>query len=286
MPVNKCIFRVKGALRYQSRYISGFTTSASYYIFRVVDTLTNNSLTPYTFHIMDQRTQELHELGSQLFEGGKYSEAEPILREVISINPGYADVHNKLGVISHLKGDFQQASQYFEKALELNPNYTEASLNLAITYNDMGEFKKAQEVFSLAAQIAHPTPTAIDPFIAGKLANEHYKLGNIYLDFGMNDEAAEEYKKAIKLFQRLPDVHTKLGIALRNKGRIEDAIVHFTKAKEINPNYAAAWLQLGLSYYMKGLIGLAFEEWEKALELNPGLKEAEAYLRLLKKEEK
>jgi hypothetical protein len=37
---------------------------------------------------------------------------------------------------------------------------------------------------------------------------------------------------------------------------------------------------------VKGLIGLAFEEWEKALEHNPGLKEAEAYLRLLKKEEK
>ena len=135
----------------------------------------------------------------------------------------------------------------------------------------MGEFKKAQEVFSCAAQIAHPTPTAIDPFIAGKIANEHYKIGNIYLDFGMNDEAIEEYKKAIKLFPRLPDVHTKLGIALRNKGLIEDAIVHFTKAKEINPKYGPAWVQLGLSYYMKGLTGLAFEEWEKALKQNPGL---------------
>ena len=254
--------------------------------FRVKDTLTNNSLTTYTSYIVDQHTHELHELGSQLFEEGKYSEAEPILKDIITINPKYADVHNKLGVISHLKGDFKNASEYFKKALDLNPNYTEASLNLAITYNDMGEFKKAQEVFSLAAQIAHPTPTAIDPFVAGKLANEHYKLGNIYLDLGMNDEAIEEYKKAIKLYPRLPDVHTKLGIALRNKGLIEDAIVYFAKAKEINPNYGAAWVQLGLSYYVKGLIGLAFEEWEKALEHNPGLKEAEAYLRLLKKEGK
>ena len=235
---------------------------------------------------MDDRTHELHELGSQLFEESRYSEAEPILKDIISSNPRYADVHNKLGIISHLKGDLKQASEYFRRALELNPNYTEASLNLAITYNEMGEFKKAQEVFSLAAQIAHPTPTAIDPFIAGKLANEHYRIGNIYLDLGMNNEAAEEYRKAIKLYPRLPDVHTKLGIALRNKGLVEDAIVHFTKAKEINPNYGAAWVQLGVSYYIKGLIGLAFEEWEEALKLNPGLKEAEAYLRLLKKEVK
>jgi tetratricopeptide (TPR) repeat protein len=250
------------------------------------NTLTNNSLTTYTFYIMDKSMHELYELGSQLFEEGKYSEAEPILKNIISSNPRYADVHNKLGVISHLKGDFRRASEYFKKALELNPSYTEASLNLAITYNDMGEFKKAQEVFSLAAQRAHPTPTAIDPFIAGKLANEHYKLGNIYLDFGMNDEAIDEYKKAIKLFPRLPDVHTKLGIALRNKGLTEDAIVHFIKAKELNPNYGPAWIQLGLSYYMKGHAGLAFEEWEKALKQNPNLKEAEAYLSLLKKEAK
>src|SRR4030042_1349587 len=178
----------------------------------IKDSLTNNSLTTYTSYIVDQHTHELHELGSQLFEEGKYSEAEPILKEIVSINPKYADVHNKLGVISHLKGDFKLASQYFKKALELNPNYTEASLNLAITYNDMGEFKKAQEVFTLAAQRAHPTPAAIDPFIAGKLANEHYKLGNIYLYLAMNDEAAEEYKTAIRIFPRLPDAHTKLAL--------------------------------------------------------------------------
>lgn len=102
----------------------------------------------------------------------------------------------------------------------------------------------------------------------------------------MHDEAIGEYEKAIKLFPKLPDVHTKLGIALRSKGQIEDAIVHFTKAKEINSRYGPAWVQLGLSYYVKGLTGLAFEEWEKALKQNPGLREAEAYLNLLKKGKK
>jgi Flp pilus assembly protein TadD len=119
--------------------------------------LTNKSSLPI-LQVEDKSIHELHELGSQLFTEGKYPEAEPILKEIISINPKYADVHNKLGVISHLKSDFKLASQYFKKALELNPNYTEASLNLAITYNDMEEFKKAQEVFTLAAQRAHPLP--------------------------------------------------------------------------------------------------------------------------------
>jgi len=230
---------------------------------------------------------KLHKHGSQLFEEGKYMEAEPVLKEIISIEPTYADVHNKLGIISHLKGDFQQACEYFENALKLNPKYTEASLNLAISYNDMGEFKKSEEVISQAAKFAHPIPSVMDPYVAGKLANEHYKIGNVYFEQGMNDEAIEEYKKALKLCPHFPDVNTKLGMALRNKGLIDDSIAYFEKAKEVNPNYGPAWVQLGLSYYMKGLKESAQEIWEKALKQNPDLiKEIEVYLGLFKKEEK
>jgi tetratricopeptide (TPR) repeat protein len=235
---------------------------------------------------MDQALQELYDLGNKLFEEGKLKEAEPVLKKVIEENPKYADIHNKLGIICNLNGDLEKAADHFEKALELNPRYTEVSLNLAITYNELGEFNKAREVFSVAAQIAHPNPTSMDPFIAGKLANEHFKLGNKYLEFNMNAEAVEEYRKAVKLHPGLADVHTKLGVALRNLGRNEEAIVHFVKAKVINPHYGAAWVQLGLSYYTEGLTGLAFEEWEKALVYNPGLKEAENYLKILKQEEK
>ncbi len=234
---------------------------------------------------MNTYLHELYELGTKLFDDGKYTAAEPILRDIIRTNPEYADVLNKLGIISHLKGNPKEAADYFEKALQLNSKYTEASLNLAIAYNDMGEFKKAQDVFAKAAQIAHPTPSSLDPFAAGKLANEHYKIGNIYLDFGMYDDAIDEYNKAIKLYPNLADVRTKLGIALRNKGLFEEAIVHFTKAKEINPSYGQAWIQLGLTYYMKGLTGLAYEEWEEALKKNPDLKEATTYLHFIMKRE-
>ena len=100
---------------------------------------------------MNPDLQELYDLGNKLYGEGKLTEAEPLFQEVIRINPRYADVHNKLGIISNLNGDMKKAAEHFENALEINPRYTEASLNLAVTYNDMGEFKKAQEVFSMAA---------------------------------------------------------------------------------------------------------------------------------------
>jgi tetratricopeptide (TPR) repeat protein len=235
---------------------------------------------------MSATLQELYDLGTKLFDEGKMNEAESVLQKVVAVNPNYADVHNKLGVILNLKGDLRKAAEHFEKALKLNPKYTEASLNLTVTYNDLGEYKKGREVFSMAAQIARPDPKAIDPYIAGKLANEHFKLGNLYLEFNMNEEAIKEYRKALMLHPQLADVRTKLGIALRNSGKVEEAIAQFVKSKGINPNYGPAWVQLGISYYMQGLSGLAFEEWEKALQHMPHLKEAENYLRLFKKGDK
>ncbi len=235
---------------------------------------------------MEEHLEELYKESKRLFEQGKHSEAEPLLKEVLALKPGYADVLNNLGVIAYLKGELKESVEYFERALRINPRYTEASLNLAITYNDLGEFDKSQEILSIAAQVAHPTPGRLDPFVAGKLANEHFKIGNIYLDYGMTDDAIEEFRKALKLSPRLPDVHTKLGIALRNKERYEEAIIHFNSAKEINPSYGQAWIQLGITYYMKGLTGLAIEEWEKALEQNPQLEEAKNYLQMIKKEER
>ncbi|UCG79169.1 MAG: tetratricopeptide repeat protein [Nitrospirota bacterium] len=233
---------------------------------------------------MSDSIQELHQEGTRLFEEGKYSEAEPLLKEVLMKRPNYADVLNKLGIIHNLRHELEAARDYFQKAVALNPRYTEASLNLAITLNEMGEFEQSKDVFTMAAQEAKPTPSSLDPYAAGKLANEHYKVGNIYLDVAMYEDAVLEYRKAIRLQPNFPDVHTKLGIALRSLGNIEEAIVHFSKAKDINDKYGPAWVQLGLTYYIKGLTGLAFEEWEKALNQNPNLKQAETYLKLLKKD--
>jgi len=234
---------------------------------------------------MDPLSKELYRQAATLFEEGNYREAEPLLKDILKLNPEYPDVLNKLGVVMSFKGSKEEAVLYFEKALRKNPLYTEASLNLAITYNEMNEFKKAQEVIAKAAQIASPGPNAVDPYISGKLANEHYRIGNIYMDFGMYEEAVEEFKKALRLHRGLVDVRTKLGVALRNLKMFDEAVSQFTMAKELNPDYGPARVQLGLTYYMQGSSGLAMQEWEDALKQIPDLKEAQTYLKLLKDKE-
>jgi len=63
----------------------------------------------------DQPLQELYELGKKLFEEGKLSEAEPVLKEVLTLNPRYADVHNKLGIIENLNGDLEKAAEHSKR---------------------------------------------------------------------------------------------------------------------------------------------------------------------------
>jgi tetratricopeptide (TPR) repeat protein len=232
---------------------------------------------------MSDKIKEMYERGTDLFNRGNYVEAEGLLKEVIGHSPEYADVQNKLGIISHHDGHLKEAAEFFEAAIRLNPRYTEALMNLSITYNDMGEIEKAAKLFKKLKEDAPSGMDDLDPFVAGKLANEHFKIGNLYMDFNRFEDAIDEYRKALKLRPGLADIHTKLGVALREKNLYNEAVSELTKAKKSNPNYGPAWVQLGLTYYMQGLTGQAFQEWEDALKQLPDLKEAAMFLDLFGK---
>ncbi|MBI1823192.1 MAG: tetratricopeptide repeat protein [Nitrospirae bacterium] len=223
---------------------------------------------------------------SQLYDDKKFDEAEPLYLSLLKgTNKGYADIFNKLGLISHLKGDFQTASDFFQKALQINSKYTECSLNLAVTYNDMGKFDEAREVFNKALQIVQTSPNTIDPFIQGKLASEHKRLGEQYKDLGLYDQALEEFQKALTHRPNLVDIITLVGITLREKGRLDDSIRVLMRAKEVNPSFVPAMIQLGVTYYIKGFSNLARVEWEEAQAIDPEGKDAGVYLALAKKDE-
>ncbi len=233
---------------------------------------------------MTDNVEELYMRGRDAFNNKEWDEARKYLEQVVAIRP-YADVFNKLGQIYHGRGELSRAAEAFRKALALNPGYTEVSLNLAVTLNDMGKYAEANEIFGKAAKIAHGSPFSIDPFIKGKLANEHARIGDIYYDMGLFGEAVEEYKKAINLRPACVDILTKVGIAYREKGMYNEAIREFMKAREIHPRYIPARINLGITYYMKGFIDLAVKEWTETLEMNPENTDARMYLKFIQSEQ-
>ena len=234
---------------------------------------------------MKNTIRELHLRGMEAYDRHDYDEAITLLTELDTVNPRMADVLNRLGIMHSLKGDLHKAVIYLQRSVSLNPTYTEAALNLTITYNDLGETEKAHEVFDRLSEAQNVKEGELDPFAAGKLANEHFRIGNIYLELNRLDDAIEEYQKACGLREGLADVQTKLGSALREKGRHDEAISILREAVVANPRYGAAWVELGLAYYSKGDHADACETWQHALTEVPDLKEATTLLKLYEHKE-
>src|SRR3990172_2808534 len=224
---------------------------------------------------MQTKLDELYKQGNELYDAKDYEKAGRIFQEILAINPRFADIQNKLGVIYNQTNRLELAAQAFEKSLDLNAGYTEASLNLAITYSDLGMYEKARQVFERAAHFSEmtadktSTSVGIDPFVKGKLAAEHLRIGNMYYDLRLLDDAIDEYQKALRLSPNFADIITQLGIALRDKGHYDEAIKEFNRAKVCNPRFIPARLHLGITYYSQGFYGLAEEEWQQALVFDP-----------------
>jgi len=237
------------------------------------------------------KLDDLYKQGIEAFDKGDNAKAESFFLEILNLNPKFADIQNKMGIIYNRTNRLELAVQAFEKALAENPGYTEASLNLAITYSDLGKYEKAREVFERAAHFIDKTGksaaavtsiSGIDPFVKGKLADEHLRLGKMYYDLRLLDEAIEEYQKALRLSPNFADIITHLGIAYRDKGMYDDAIKEFNRARESNPKYIPARLHLGITYYSQGFYGLAEEEWREALVFDPDNSAVKTYLNFVK----
>lgn len=228
---------------------------------------------------LDPEFEKTYRAAQECFDGHRIDEAERLFQTLLERNPrGYADVFNRLGLIYSTKGLLERAAQYFEKALALNPTYTEASLNLAVTFNELGRFDDAEKVFTRAAGSVQGEPASLDPFIKGKIANEHAKLGDSYYGLGMLEDALAEYRKAMVLRPQFADVMTKIGSALREKGDVAGAVDAFTRAKTLNPNYLPAYILLGVTYFSQGDRTRAAQEWKAAQRIAPSNRAVQVYL--------
>ncbi len=220
----------------------------------------------------------------ELIAQGRISEAEKSLQAIYRQNPDFADICNRLGQLYFQTGNFNRAREFLERSVRLNPDYTEASLNLAITLNELKQYGKAKEVIDQAQARATRKKTPLEPFIAGKLANKHKEVGDIYKDLGMLIEGIEEYRKALNLSPGFPDIQVKLAVTLREIGMTDEALEILTKATEHRPDYLDARIQLGITYFSRGFLDRASDQWKEVLKADPSNTKALMYMSFLEGE--
>ncbi|MGQ9629366.1 MAG: fused MFS/spermidine synthase [bacterium] len=104
----------------------------------------------------------------------------------------------------------------------------------------------------------------------------HGRLGVLYQERGMLDEAISEYKKVIEVDSSLaPIAHGRLGDIYQEKGMLEEAISEYKEVIRADPGLAVmAHIRLGTIYQKKGMREEAIDEFKRALEIDPNNVEA------------
>ena len=209
----------------------------------------------------------------------RFDAAEKLLRATLTDFGPLANIHNLLGVTFHKQSRFIEAIKEFNRALAVNPDFVEAALNLAATLCDLSRYDEAKAVFVKLQQAVNPKKRQ-PGLVLGRLANQHAANGVAYEESGMFGDAIQEYKKALGLYERMPDVKLALAKLYVRVGQHDKAKTEFEELVRQAPERPEGHTWLGILYYKLGRRDLAKRHWEKAQQTDPNDLTARAYLKL------
>jgi tetratricopeptide (TPR) repeat protein len=150
------------------------------------------------------------------------SQAEPILRRMIELEPNEPSNYTYLSRIYEENGDYDQAEQLLVKAREMKPNDAGVYVTLAAFYNRQGEFDKTMEALQARAEREPNNPEA------------YYTIATYYWEKAYRDFTTpqadkikfvqagnEAIDKAIKLKNDYHEALTYKGLLLRVQANLE-----------------------------------------------------------------
>ena len=150
------------------------------------------------------------------------SQAEPILRRMIELEPSEPSNYTYLSRIYEENGDYDQAEQLLVKAREMKPNDAGVYVTLAAFYNRQGEFDKTMEALHARAEKEPNNPEAFYTIAT-------YYWEKAYRDFTTSQAdkikfvqaGNEAIDKALKLKADYPEALTYKNLLLRVQANLE-----------------------------------------------------------------
>ena len=201
-------------------------------------------------------------LGPVLNLLGRDVEAYSALQKAVELLPADAETHSNLGKALSDQGRLAEAEASYRRALELEPDMALAHNNLGVALADQGRPADAEACYRRALELQPG------------LAMAHGNLGNALRDQGRLADAEASYRKALALDPGSAVVHNNLGNALREQGQLAEAQACCHRALELKPDYAEARNNLGSVLRDQGQLAEAQACYRRALELKPDYAEA------------
>lgn len=147
-----------------------------------------------------------------MFNQGRYTEAEPLIRALLARFPKYGFCHKALGAVLRQQGRKNEALEAMKKAAEFLPHDAEAHYNLAVIYKEQGRF--------VDAEASYKNVLVLKPdFVAA-----HNGLGNILKTQGRFDEAITSYRQALRFKPDFVDALDSLIQLLVAQGELVEAL--------------------------------------------------------------
>ena len=87
-------------------------------------------------------TTRLYDRAKDLYQRGRFQDAEKLYKDVLRLDPEFLDALNNLGVVYIRIRNFNEAKECFEKAIQLEPDSVEPYYNLACLHSIKGEVKE------------------------------------------------------------------------------------------------------------------------------------------------
>ncbi|MDY6936101.1 MAG: tetratricopeptide repeat protein [Cyanobacteriota bacterium] len=173
--------------------------------------------------------ERLHDRAVQLLNEGKYSEAIPLVEQLLAIrrrllgeeHPSVATSLNNLALLYRSQRRYAEAEPLYIQALEMRQrllgdehHYVATSLNnLALLYERQGRYTEAEPLFRQALEMTQRLLGDEHPDVATSLNN----LAGLYESQGRYAEAEPLFRQALEMRQRLlGDEHPDVALGLNN----------------------------------------------------------------------
>ena len=186
---------------------------------------------------------------------GEHNKASHAFKQVILLNPNFAEGYNNYGTIFKEQDKFDEALSCYYKALDLRPNYVEALNNIGTIFQEQGNFSQALDLYDKALKIKPDFIQAM--FNKGIAFKENEKF----------DEAIKAYDEVLNIKPDLIEALFNKGVVLKLQGKLEEAKDTYNKAITLKPNYAEAHNNIGTIFKEQGYLKDALTAYEKALSI-------------------
>lgn len=132
----------------------------------------------------------------------------------------------------------------------------------------LSSFKKSGPAANAASQNIRPKEGSPQGALEND-AESHLQAGIAKLQNQANDDAVQEFKKALILDPRSTDAYYYLALAEQKNGHLDDAVEGYRAALKINPEFYGAIFNMAVIYSLQRKYDLAMERYYEALNIFP-----------------